>query len=88
MDDHPIVVENLVKYYEGRCVLNGIGLEVPRGCIYGLLGRNGCGKTTLIRTLLGLEPPTRGRTMLLGHDSRRMSARARTASGTWPRGIT
>lgn len=81
MDDHPIVVENLVKYYEGRCVLNGIDLEVPRGCIYGLLGRNGCGKTTLIRTLLGLEPPTRGRTMLLGADSRRLSPRARARIG-------
>lgn len=81
MDDHPIVVENLVKYYEGRCVLNGIDLQVPRGCIYGLLGRNGCGKTTLIRTLLGLEPPTRGRTMLLGADSRRLSPRARARIG-------
>ena len=81
MDDHPIVVENLVKYYEGRCVLNGIDLKVPRGCIYGLLGRNGCGKTTLIRTLLGLEPPTRGRTMLLGADSRRLSPRARARIG-------
>jgi ABC-2 type transport system ATP-binding protein len=81
MDDHPIVVENLVKYYEGRCVLNGIDLEVPRGCIYGLLGRNGCGKTTLIRTLLGLEPPTRGRTMLLGADSRSLSPRARARIG-------
>lgn len=81
MDEHPIVVENLVKFYEGRCVLNGIDLEVPRGCIYGLLGRNGCGKTTLIRTLLGLEPPTRGRTLLLGADSRRLSARARARIG-------
>jgi len=74
MNDSPIVIENLVKYYEGRCVLDGISLEVPRGCIYGLLGRNGCGKTTIIRILLGLEPPTRGRTELLGQDSTRLSA--------------
>jgi ABC-2 type transport system ATP-binding protein len=75
MNDNPIVVENLVKYYEGRCVLDGVSFTVPRGCIYGLLGRNGCGKTTMIRILLGLESPTRGRTVVLGQDSTRMSAR-------------
>lgn len=74
MNDHPIVVENLVKYYEGRCVLDGVSFTVPRGCIYGLLGRNGCGKTTMIRILLGLESPTRGGTAVLGQDSMRLSA--------------
>ena len=74
MSESIIHIENLVKYYSGRCVLNGIDLEVPRGCIYGLLGRNGVGKTTLIRILLGLEPPTRGRTLLLGEDSRQLSS--------------
>ena len=76
MNGNPIVVEDLVKYYDGRCVLDGISLEVPRGCIYGLLGRNGSGKTTMIRILLGLEPPTRGRTLVLGEDSTRLSAKA------------
>jgi ABC-2 type transport system ATP-binding protein len=76
MSDSPIVVEDLVKYYDGRCVLDGVSLEVPRGCIYGLLGRNGSGKTTMIRILLGLEPPTRGRTLVLGEDSMRLSAKA------------
>ena len=74
MNDNPIVVENLVKYYEGRCVLDGVSFTVPRGCIYGLLGRNGCGKTTMIRILLGLESPTRGRTVVLGQDSMRLAA--------------
>jgi ABC-2 type transport system ATP-binding protein len=74
MNDNPVVVENLVKYYEGRCILDGISFTVPRGCIYGLLGRNGCGKTTMIRILLGLEPPTRGRTLVLGQDSTQLSA--------------
>ena len=62
MDQNVIIVENLVKYFDGRCVLDGINLKVPQGCIYGLLGRNGAGKTTIIRILLGLEPPTRGQT--------------------------
>ena len=72
----PIVIDNLVKYYDGRCVLDGVSLQVPRGCIYGLLGRNGSGKTTMIRILLGLEPPTRGRTLVLGEESVRLSANA------------
>jgi ABC-2 type transport system ATP-binding protein len=81
MNDNPIVVEDLVKYYAGRCVLDGISLKVPRGCIYGLLGRNGSGKTTMIRILLGLEPPTRGWTSCLGQDSMHLSARTRGRIG-------
>jgi ABC-2 type transport system ATP-binding protein len=73
MPDNVIEVENLVKYYDGRCVLDGVSVAVPRGCIYGLLGRNGSGKTTMIRILLGLEPPTRGHTFVLGQDSARLS---------------
>jgi ABC-2 type transport system ATP-binding protein len=75
MNDNVIVVENLFKYFDGRCVLDGINLKVPRGCIYGLLGRNGAGKTTIIRILLGLEPPTRGKTFLLETDSTNISAK-------------
>ena len=41
MSDSAIRVENLVKYFDGRCVLSGISFNVPAGCIYGLLGRNG-----------------------------------------------
>jgi ABC-2 type transport system ATP-binding protein len=69
MSEYVIQTENLVKYFEGRCVLNSIDLKVPEGCIYGLLGRNGAGKTTIIRILLGLEPATRGKTMVLGESS-------------------
>ncbi len=75
MNDNVIKIENLFKYFDGRCVLDGINLKVPRGCIYGLLGRNGAGKTTIIRILLGLEPPTRGKTFLLETDSTSISAK-------------
>ncbi len=88
MNDHPIMVDNLVKYYDGRCILDGIDLRVPRGCIYGLLGRNGSGKTTMIRILLGLEPPTRGRTFLLGEDSTKLSARTHGRIGYVAEGHT
>ena len=69
MSENVIEVQGVVKYFGGRCVLDGIDLKVPKGCIYGLLGRNGVGKTTLIRMLMGLEPPTRGQLAVLGADS-------------------
>ena len=81
MNDNVIVVENLVKYFDGRCVLDDINLKVPRGCIYGLLGRNGIGKTTIIRILLGLDSPTRGQTFLLGHNSQNLPAKTRGRIG-------
>ncbi len=81
MDENVIKVENLVKYFDGRCVLDGINLNVPRGCIYGLLGRNGSGKTTIIRILLGLEPPTRGQTFLLDAESSELSAKLHSRIG-------
>jgi len=81
MNDNAIKVENLVKYFDGRCVLDGINLNVPQGCIYGLLGRNGAGKTTIIRILLGLEPATRGRTFLLDTESTSLSPKIRGRIG-------
>ncbi len=81
MSESVIQVENLVKYFDGRCVLDGIDFAVPKGCIYGLLGRNGAGKTTIIRILLGLEPATRGRTSLLDTDSANLPAKTRGRIG-------
>ena len=81
MDDNVIKVENLVKYFDSRCVLDGINFNVPRGCIYGLLGRNGAGKTTIIRILLGIEPATRGRTFLLDTESTNLPAKLRGRIG-------
>ncbi|MCD4830979.1 MAG: ABC transporter ATP-binding protein [Anaerohalosphaeraceae bacterium] len=81
METPAIKIENLIKYYDGRKILDGIDLHIPKGCIYGLLGRNGIGKTTIIRTLLGLEKPTRGRTSILGEDSGKLSAKTKSKIG-------
>lgn len=54
-------VEDLVKSYGGRPVVNGIGLRVESGEIVGLLGPNGAGKTTTFRMVLGLIRPDQGR---------------------------
>lgn len=81
MDNGVVQLQGLVKYFDGRCVLDGIDLEVPEGCIYGLLGRNGSGKTTIIRILLGLEPATRGESFLLECRSSGLSPRLHGRAG-------
>ncbi len=75
MSEYPVQIDNLTKFFDGRCVLEDINLKIPRGCIYGLLGRNGAGKTTIIRILQGIDFPTRGKTSLLGTDSTKLTAK-------------
>ncbi len=53
-------VANLNQYYGGSHILRDVTLEVPAGQVIALLGRNGVGKTTLLRTLMGLVPATTG----------------------------
>ncbi len=57
----------LTKRFGERTALDGIDLQVPRGCAFGFLGPNGAGKTTIIRTLLGLTPASAGTMHVLGH---------------------
>ena len=61
--------ENLYKSYIGtQYVLNDLNLCLPKGRIIGLLGPNGCGKSTLIKTVTGLLIPTKGRVLALGQE--------------------
>jgi urea transport system ATP-binding protein len=53
-------VENLNQYYGGSHILRNLSFEVPHGKVTTLLGRNGVGKTTLLKTLMGLVPPRSG----------------------------
>ena len=53
-------VENIHTYYGNSYILQGISFEVKGAEVIGILGRNGMGKTTLIRSLVGLTPPRRG----------------------------
>lgn len=61
-----IRVVGLRKVYGERPAVDGLTLEVPRGCFFGFLGPNGAGKTTTIRMLTGLTPPSSGSMELLG----------------------
>jgi branched-chain amino acid transport system ATP-binding protein len=58
----------LHTYYGSSHVLHGVDFSVGRGETVALMGRNGMGKTTLLRSLLGLTPPARGRVAIDGRD--------------------
>jgi branched-chain amino acid transport system ATP-binding protein len=61
-------VAGLHAYYGHGHVLQGVDLEVPPGRIAALLGRNGVGKTTTLRSIVGLTPPRSGQVLLAGQD--------------------
>jgi ABC-2 type transport system ATP-binding protein len=69
MTEPAIKIEGLHFSYGRKKVLKGVDLEVPKGSIFGFLGRNGSGKTTTIKTLLGLQKPQAGRCLVGGLDS-------------------
>jgi energy-coupling factor transporter ATP-binding protein EcfA2 len=76
-----IVTHRLTKYYDAHCALDGLNLRIAQGTVYGLLGRNGAGKTTAIKMLLGMAHPSSGRAEVLGEDAAtlRPETRARIA---------
>jgi branched-chain amino acid transport system ATP-binding protein len=63
-----LTVEDLYTYYGLSQVLFGVSLQVARGECVCLLGRNGVGKTTTMRSIIGLTPPRRGRVVWKGRD--------------------
>ena len=69
MNDPAIEVEGLAIRYGGKGILDGASFEVSPGRVYALLGRNGSGKTSLVRCLVGQQRPDAGGTRLLGLDS-------------------
>ena len=85
MNSQPVIeIDRLTKYYGKQEVIQDLSLKVPKGSIYGFLGRNGQGKTTTIRILLGMEDPTRGRSSVFGEDSHRLSPQTRARIGYLP----
>ncbi|MBS0205419.1 MAG: ABC transporter ATP-binding protein [Planctomycetes bacterium] len=71
----------LTRYFGNKCAVNGVSFSVPRGSVCAFIGRNGAGKSTTIRMLLGLLAPTRGRSMILGHDSLELPPETRARIG-------
>ena len=66
MDYYVLQTNNLCKNYKSFKALDGLTMNVPRGAIYGFVGKNGAGKTTLIRLICGLQFPTSGDYELYG----------------------
>jgi phospholipid/cholesterol/gamma-HCH transport system ATP-binding protein len=67
-----IRLENVVKSFD-RPVLRGVNLEVPEGCLYGLIGPGASGKSVLLKTITGLLKPEAGRVVIQGRDIFAMS---------------
>jgi ABC-type branched-subunit amino acid transport system ATPase component len=63
-----LTFENLNAHYGPSHVLQGVDLDVPDGTIAAVLGRNGVGKTTTVRAVMGLVPPSSGRILLDSED--------------------
>ena len=80
MAQEAVRIDDLWFYYDGTCVLEGVNLRIERGDFASMVGPNGGGKTTLIKLLLGLLAPARGRVVVLGESP----ARARPRVGYTP----
>ena len=79
--DAPVRFERVTHYYGRYKALDSLDLEVPPGSIFALLGRNGAGKTTALKCLLGFLRPTRGKAVILGHDAATIPADLRERIG-------
>lgn len=64
--EYILKTNGLTKQYRGFKALNNLNMHVPKGAIYGFVGKNGAGKTTLIRIICGLQDPTEGGYVLYG----------------------
>jgi urea transport system ATP-binding protein len=83
-----LTVTSLNQYYGGSHILRNLAFEVPAGKVTALLGRNGVGKTTLLRTLMGLVPTTTGEVRFGDHvlTHAKPYERARAGIGYVPQG--
>jgi branched-chain amino acid transport system ATP-binding protein len=61
-------VDQLVKYFGGLAAVNGVSFEVQQGEILGIIGPNGCGKTTTFNMISGVFPPTSGKVIYKGKE--------------------
>ena len=81
-------VRDIHTYYGGAYVLQGLSLQLEQGQILGLLGRNGVGKTTLVSSIVGFNPPRYGKILFKGVDITRTASfeTVRSGMGLVPQG--
>ena len=76
-----IETEELVRYFGAARAVAGLDLQVPQGSIFGLLGENGCGKTTTINLIMGALVPHQGRVRVFAEDPLTMAPATRARIG-------
>lgn len=81
MSDVSVEFSNVSRTFGDQPALRGMSLQVPRGCVLGLLGRNGAGKSTALRCMVGVERPDEGQVRVLGLDPLRFDVAARRRVG-------
>jgi ABC-2 type transport system ATP-binding protein len=79
--EYAVIVDGLVKEYEGRRVVDGLSFAIRRGEVFALLGPNGAGKTTTIEILEGYRRPDAGHVRVLGLDPWRDGDRVKPRIG-------
>lgn len=84
MNDALLSLESLTVRYGRKVACDDVGLSVARGAVYALLGRNGAGKSSLVRCLLGQQKPAAGRALLFGRDAWTTRADAMAKIGVVP----
>jgi len=80
-------LRGLVKSFGAKRAVDGLDLDVPAGCLYGLVGPNGAGKTTTLSMATGLLRPDAGTARVLDHDVWADPARAKALMGLLPDGL-
>jgi ABC-2 type transport system ATP-binding protein len=81
---YAIQVDGLVKRYKGRLAVDGVSFQVPTGSVFGLLGENGAGKSTTIKSILGLIQPDGGQVTTLGINPAKLGLEVRRRVGYVP----
>lgn len=79
-----IVIENLTKKYGDVTAVDGLSLQVEEGQLFGLLGPNGSGKTTILKVLCGLLEPTAGSAYVGGYDVQKSNGKVKELIGVCP----
>ncbi len=72
-----ITIKNLTKEFNGRKVLDNLNLEIPEGKMTAIVGRSGEGKSVLLKSIIGLMPPTSGSISIDNREVTRLTERER-----------
>lgn len=82
MNEYIVKADSITKVYKRKKVLDNISIKIKKGDIYGFIGKNGAGKTTMIRVITGLATPNEGQVQLFGHSDEKEIVKQRSRIGT------